>query len=429
MKIFYARIFVIFLLLIIYKTGFSTPSASGNFDTIKSAVEGKRYQKALDELLVLEKQKPDNSQIQYLIGFCSYNLKQENAVSYLEKASQKVSKDYKFLETESNAPVVAIYFLAKAYQSSMQFEKAIESFNKYKSLLTSKDKITPQEIEQNIEMCNSALSLTKNPLSNVELKNITSDKGLNFQEVLLYLSPDKQWFLYSTTLSNYQYSDNTGISSDFFVCKKSGDQWSSPDKVSASLSAADLSQSENSTPFYFSRSEKKAINLYHSFCLDGKITNPIKLDLPVNNDKSSQLGACTTEDGTTLFFSSNREGGYGGYDIYKCTKMSTGKWGTPQNLGPQVNTSSDETCPFVLSDGVTLYFSSKGHNSIGGYDIFVSTQSEEGFWSKAENVGYPINSPDDDFSYFLSSDEKNAFFSSSRMGTKGGGDLFQVDFK
>lgn len=429
----YSIILVVFFTISCSTHGFSKSNLEFKFDSIKNAIDQKNYQKALEGLVLIEKEKTENAHIQYLIGLCYYNLNQEKekGIPYFSKACQKINKDYKFIESETSASPLALYFLAKCYHSDLQFDKAIDMYTKYKMYISSKDKITLPEIEQNIAMCSSGKELINTPLANIDLLNITKEMNSDAAEVLLYLSPNKEWFLYSTTLPKESYSSNTGISNGLYQCylNKNNNHWENPIKIDASSSSTDISNAENITPFFYSQMDKRTLNIYYSFCTGSKVTGSIKMDLPVNNEKSSQMGACISIDGTTLFFSSNREGGYGGYDIYKCTKMSSGKWGTPQNLGPQVNTSSDEISPFVLTDGVTLYFSSKGHNSIGGYDIFVSTQSEEGFWGKAENIGYPISSPDDDIYYFLSSDEKNAFFSSSRNGTVGGGDLFQVDFK
>jgi dipeptidyl aminopeptidase/acylaminoacyl peptidase len=146
------------------------------------------------------------------------------------------------------------------------------------------------------------------------------------------------------------------------------------------------------------------------------------------NSKSSETNACVSPDGSTLYFVSNRDGGYGGKDIWASEKQSGGAWGKPYNLGPQVNTSSDEECPFIMTDNATLYFSSKGHNSMGGFDIFTSTLSDEGLWTQTENIGFPINTPLDDLFFIMSPNEKNAYYSSTKNNGIGNNDIYLITF-
>jgi len=144
--------------------------------------------------------------------------------------------------------------------------------------------------------------------------------------------------------------------------------------------------------------------------VSGKWTYPEKLNKNINS-KYMETSAFLSPDGNTLYFTSNRPGGYGGMDIYKSEKMETGDWGEAQNLGPKINTDMDEESPFILSDGVTMYFSSEGHEGMGGFDVFITTLSNEGIWSKPENAGKEINTKEDDLFFYMSDDGKCAFFS------------------
>ena len=142
----------------------------------------------------------------------------------------------------------------------------------------------------------------------------------------------------------------------------------------------------------------------------GKWTYPEKLNKNINS-KYMETCVFLSPDGSTLYFTSNKPGGYGGMDIYKSEKLETGEWGEAHNLGPQINTDMDEESPFILSDGATMYFSSEGHESMGGFDVFSTTLSGEGIWSKPENAGKEINTKDDDLFFYMSDDGKCAFFS------------------
>ncbi len=153
--------------------------------------------------------------------------------------------------------------------------------------------------------------------------------------------------------------------------------------------------------------------------------------VPFNDKEYSTGHPSLTKDGKTLFFASDRPGGYGGVDIYMSTREIGGQWGTPINLGPNVNTTGDEMFPYIADDGV-LYFASNGHVGLGGLDVFSVTKQTVGkniMWQKPENLGYPINTNADDFNYIISKDNKKGFFSSNREGGKGDDDIYSFTKK
>jgi outer membrane protein OmpA-like peptidoglycan-associated protein/tetratricopeptide (TPR) repeat protein len=148
-----------------------------------------------------------------------------------------------------------------------------------------------------------------------------------------------------------------------------------------------------------------------------------KVNLPYSWESQPSISA----DGKTLYFVSDRNGGYGGYDIYRTIRTDDGDWGTPINLGPAINTSRNEKSPFIHPDGKTLYFSSDGWLGLGGYDVFYSRLGESGNWSKAVNIGFPINSPDDEVGFFVSTDGTHGFFASNKYDGVGGWDLYTFE--
>ena len=122
-------------------------------------------------------------------------------------------------------------------------------------------------------------------------------------------------------------------------------------------------------------------------------TNAKKLSKTINGKKTNETHACISKSGNTLYFTSDREGGYGGLDIYKISLDSKGNWGEAENLGPAINTEFDEETPFLTMDDKYLFFSSKGHNGIGGYDVFyIDLESK----NQVINLGYPVNTTGDD---------------------------------
>ncbi|PXY01129.1 hypothetical protein DF185_10790 [Marinifilum breve] len=144
----------------------------------------------------------------------------------------------------------------------------------------------------------------------------------------------------------------------------------------------------------------------------------------INESKSRESSVCTGKDGNEIYFISDRKGGFGSCDIYYCTKEENGKWSKPINIGGDINTEFDESDVFISNDGKSLYFSSKGHNSMGGYDIFKCERKESGEWGRPQNLGFPINSTDNDITYF--EDETGRFyFASERSGGVGGFDIYR----
>ena len=154
-------------------------------------------------------------------------------------------------------------------------------------------------------------------------------------------------------------------------------------------------------------------------------TYPTKLNTNINSDHW-EGSASLSADKQTLYFSSERPGGMGGKDIYVSVKREDGIWGEAISLGPDINTSEDDDAPFIHADDKTLYYSSRGQQSMGGYDIFISRRNENGEWGKPENIGYPINTADDDIYYMVTGDGTTGYFSSSRVGGYGQQDIYTV---
>ena len=146
------------------------------------------------------------------------------------------------------------------------------------------------------------------------------------------------------------------------------------------------------------------------------------------NTKAWETHCALTADGNTLYFVSDRKDGVGGRDLYRVVKLPTGEWSKAQNLGGVVNTPYDEDGVFIHPNGRTLYFSSKGHNSMGGFDIFTSELGDDGTWSKPENIGAPLNTVDDEVFFVTTADGRRGYFSSDKNGGYGEKDIYFVDF-
>ena len=161
-----------------------------------------------------------------------------------------------------------------------------------------------------------------------------------------------------------------------------------------------------------------------------KFTKSQASDLPADmNTDDIEMGACYTPDGNTIYFASNRPGGRGGLDLYVSRRGPDGKWGPSVNMGTDINTEYDENVPTLSPDGKTFYFASKGHDGIGGYDIF-STSFDEGTgkWYKPRNVGFPLNTPLDNTSISFVGDGSVAYVAAKRKEGVGNLDIYRVDY-
>ncbi|MEQ8522222.1 MAG: hypothetical protein RIC15_08735 [Vicingaceae bacterium] len=161
---------------------------------------------------------------------------------------------------------------------------------------------------------------------------------------------------------------------------------------------------------------------------EGDWSDLVKLGSDINSE-AIETSASISSDDRVIYFSSNREGGFGGMDIYRSVKLPNGIWSKASNLGPTVNTSEDEDSPFIHADNKTLYFSSKGHQNMGGFDVFESIRDEDGLWSIPRNMGYPINSVTHDLNFVMSSDKQTGYYSSAQKGGLGGQDIYNINFK
>lgn len=161
---------------------------------------------------------------------------------------------------------------------------------------------------------------------------------------------------------------------------------------------------------------------------NGGWTEPENLG-PIVNTDYWESSPSLSPDKKDLYFSSNQEGGYGGKDIWVSHRQASGKWGRPVNLGPEINTKGDEGCPFIHADNQTLYFNSNGHMGYGMTDLFLTRKINDSTWGKPENLGYPINTIDDEGSLIVSSDGKTSYYASDRGDSKGGLDLYRFELR
>ncbi len=246
------------------------------------------------------------------------------------------------------------------------------------------------------------------------------------EQILIFTSKRKSEIHLAKTEDGQYYED-------IYISQKLADgQWTIPVSISSNINTprheASIGLSPDGQELYIYVDESTILNprdgnIYVSRLIGDEWTKPVKLNI---NTKYNENHASISADGQELYFTSDRPEGYGGLDIYKSKRLPNGEWGIPVNLGPTINTPKDEVSPFIHPDGVTLFFSSKGHNSMGGFDIFYSILDDSMKWSTPTNLGYPINTPNDDAFYIPTPDGQRAYYASERPGGIGRKDIYII---
>jgi len=370
--------------------------------------------------LAAHKFNPNNAQLNYRI-----------ALSYLK--GQHKSSAVNYIETavalNPAAAADAYLWLGRAYQYNYQFDKAIETYEAYKSKLFARDAVIIRTIEKYINECKTAKTLVASPMR-VFIDNIT-ELNTQHSEYGPVISADESVIMFTSGREDTTGGgrDEEGYFEDIYISSRIGEKWGRVTNPGKPLNTdghdAAIGLSNDGQRLFVYRSENGG-DIYESRLKGDNWSSPKSIGSKINS-KYHESQASLSYDGNTLYFISDRPGGFGGHDIYKSTRDAKGNWGEPENLGPTINTEYEELCVFIHPDGKTLYFSSQGHNTMGGYDIFKSVY-ENGRWSKPENLGYPINTPDDDLFFTLSANSRHGYFSSAREGGKGGQDLYLITF-
>ncbi len=406
-----------YLLLLIAILIFADSFSQSNSKLRKKADDffnNEEFVKALPYYLKLDSIKPNDFEIKYYIGACYFNTRYEKTkgIPYLEYALEHGS---------SLIPRAVNKDLGTLYHLNYQFDEAIKQFNRYIKLSNYDDE-NLEFVDSIISVCNYAKEIVNDSLI-VEISKIKSPINTELSEHNPLITADES-YIYFTRI------DSKGNENIYYSSKHLAN-WKEPkivemDKSLNNTSYSIAGLSPDGLQLFLTIGTGQKTDIYTSKLVNGKCTNVAKLNQAINSNYWEGK-ASITPDGATLYFSSNRQGGYGGKDIYKVYKDIDGNFSNPINLGPDVNTKFDEDAPFIHPDGQTLYFSSNGHKTIGGFDIYKTFYNFfESSWAKPQNVGYPINSTSDDLNFVLSADGNTAYYSSNIGNVYGNSNLFKV---
>jgi outer membrane protein OmpA-like peptidoglycan-associated protein len=391
----------------------------------------------------LLEQDPTNSFLKFAIGDCYLNSMNEKykALTYLKQAVDSVvpSMNGFIYQNYKNrlAPFDVYNLLGIAYRINYEFDKGLAAFEKYENLMgLYMNEQERKDLKREIAYCKTGKNLVKYPVE-IEVTSLGKVVNGKFPDYAPVLSADEKTLIFTSRRGNdwdkkdpndFKFYEQVYISE-----KNAKGEWSVPVPISQRINRLGIHQAtvglsvDGQQLLLYSCFEEPNGNIYYSKLEGGEWMEPVPFD--AINSKASEVDACFNSDGSVIYFSSDRKGGYGGFDIYKITKLANGKWSIPQNLGPEINTDRDERSPFIHPDGVTMFFASDGHESMGGFDILQSTQDERKNWLKPENIGYPINTTDDDLFYVTSVDGKRAYYASAKLDGEGDKDLYMLEIK
>jgi hypothetical protein len=393
-----------------------------NFFEAESWILFEAYQDALPLYLQLLKRYPNNSNYKYRIGQCYINIPGEKikAVSYLEDAISNIDPKYKEGKfSESGAPYDALYYLANAYRINNQIDKALKTYELFRLNLNPAVYDTTV-VNLQIQSCRNAKELMRMPLY-LKVKNLGNVINSSNNDYNPVVSDKEDMIVYSRSQAFYD--------AILYSTKVNG-VWTDPQnmnellKVDRDLFPTSISK-DGKDLYLYSSADYDGI-IYTSRFENGKWSPLVKLNDNINT-KYWESHATISHDNKKLYFTSNRKGTYGGLDIYVSSRDSTGDWGPAVNLGPTINTPYNEESPFLSQDDKTLFFSSRGHFNMGGYDIFYSTLLDNGEWSVPLNLGFPLNTTDDDVFFRPLNQGYEGYISKELPGGFGKQDIYRVE--
>ncbi|NSW45736.1 MAG: PD40 domain-containing protein [Bacteroidales bacterium] len=414
---------------------FSKIQLKHNFKEARRFISFKNYEEAIPKLAYLLKKDSLNANYNYLMGLCYIRIPKlkAKALPFLLLASKSVVENWQeYSFKERNAPYKVFFLLGEVNHMLYKFDQAENYFAKYLEYLKPESN-EYKESKRMMDICKNAPLLINDSIE-ISIENLGPVINSEYDEHSPTLTSDENTLIFTSRRKGStggMKTDDGRYFEDIYVSKKVNDHWEIPEKISPNINTdmheASICVSADGQELYIYKDDFGIGNIYASIKDSlGNWTKPVKLE-PQISSSANETHATISADKNILIFSSDRSGGYGGKDLYMSVRLPNGEWSYAKNLGNIINTPYDEEGPFLLPDGYTLYFSSKGHHTLGGYDLFYSELKEDGIWSEPKNLGYPINSTEDDVYYHLSADEKRAYFSSIRDDSYGGKDIYVMN--
>ncbi len=403
-----------------------------SYDMAQRHLRADQYGEAYPYAQRLAQADSTNAQFHYLYGMVCLHLgKKEPALTHLERAATAASADYRDRFDERKAPELAYFMLGRAYQINYRFEEAIAQYSRYRGRVSDAEVLA--EIDLRIFECKNGAELITDPVNIIEL-NLGDGVNSRFNEHSPVVTADESMLVFTSQregTTGGQRDRNGLYYEDIFVSYKVDDIWQEPQPLGGGINTpgheASIGLSIDGQSLFIYRDADGNGDIFEARRSGDSWTNPERLNANINT-KYRENHASLSADGNRLYFTSDRKDGIGGLDIYLSEKEDNGDWGPASNLGPTINTPADEHSPYLHPDGFTLYFSSSGHGGLGGLDILKTELLEDGTWREPTNIGYPINTPEDDVFYVPTLDGKRAYYASAKPGAEGQLDIYLIEF-
>ncbi len=409
--------------LILFAGSIVTTKAQEPKPTAKEFFGYGDYVNALKEYILLSKEKPNNAEYRYRIGLCYLYLNGDKAIAlqYLEDAKKL-----------SYSEIDILLNLGKAYHSNLKFDEAVVNYKKYLEKSNKKDYVFVDKLIENAEYAKVAVKNGRK----VSFSNLGKDINSKFPDYIPYVTADNST-LYFTTARDMNLGSTYGRwgykSTDIFFVKKIAGVWGKAKTIGPPINSTEDdicvgASADGKTILLSSENLISLTDIFTSSSPKGKAFNrPEPLNLSINSN-FTENEACYNTKFDEVYFTSDRPGGMGGSDIYLIKKLSDGTWGLPINV-TELNTPFNESFPQLSIDNKMMYFTSEGHYGLGGSDIFVSAwDSTSNKWESPINLGFPINTLEDDYNVsFINGEKTEGYIYTYRK--EGFGDLDIYNFK
>ncbi len=385
-------------------------------------VKGVYYGSAYDEYLKAVAYNGVNPELNYKTGVSAlFSDNKEEAASFFMKA----------LELDGGLTKDILLLGGRALQYAGRYSEAVEKLNAYLDSPGKKPKESVAIAKKYLEECNSALQVTRDTLR-IDIRNLGSNINSNADDYAELLSADSETMYFASrrelSKSSTKYDDSR-FDENIFLSSSSSGSWTYPvtlgKKMVTDLCETPLFLTPTGEELYIYAGYENGGDIMVSERKKGKWKAPSTIPFRINTKGSETSFTFTPAGNEVWYVSDNGKEGLGGKDIYYISKLNERKWSKPVNAGPSVNTPYDEESVRFSVRGDTLWFASRGHSTIGGFDIFYSTRNQNGEWGNAVNFGYPLNTPWDELFFHPSQGNDSSFyFVSNRSEGMGGLDIY-----
>jgi len=415
-----------FLILFLTSCGIFKKSNLNDVQLTEEFIEGDIFIESIDfyERFLIDN--PNDADFNYKMGFALLNTshREKESIEYFKRARDLYDK----ASTRSRY-VECSFQLARAYRASYLYVAALQELANLRTVVQKNEHVL-RAVDREILRCEHAKRLFENKIK-FEVISLGDTINSEYKDHSPVVSADETVLIFTSRRPNgwdVEIDEDGNYNEDIFISHKVDGKWTIPVGIGKNINTAkheaSIGLSVDGQQLFIYKEEDYG-SIFMSTLENGEWGKPVKLG-PNINTSERETHASLSADGKYLYFTSDRPGGFGGLDIYVSEKLRNGVWGPARNLGDAINTKYDEEGPFIHPDGKTLYFSSKGHENLGGYDIFKSHKTEFGTWSKAENIGYPINTAGNDVFFMPTPDGQRGYYSSQKYPNSKDIDIFMI---